>query len=419
MLLRMIGVTYMRIFQTILALGFLTISPWESYLQTKNCENIVSSAGSNNSIAFWMSTRTDTTHDQLQNLVVKGEPVTEIDPTQPRIVRKRKFVFIGTAHDMTKFSSNAGRLIQSDIVGLYGHWNGISHLTPNQITTLSTYWASTSPGFKTGGQGQMMAELGACSNVNTRGTCVFDPIFNPLSYHILRKFGGKIPREININLYNAGAGRGKYVSGNSELKPNAIYSCYMTSSDLRAAKKMIDVDIAGGAYNVAIVSSPNCGTEDLDDPFATAPFWANVRAAALYGGALALDTAPAHVFSRGQAFLSITEQQIQWAIKNHIRVTTIIEPSPRHNSDGRYTWDNNYLNNTKKFIEKLIRDNSLPTSYSVENFSKATDVTGDNVPNSLNQVAQYLVNTIPSSAGTAAPQAPGGRSEATAMLNRP
>ncbi len=67
-----------------------------------------------------------------------------------------------------------------------------------------------------------------------------------------------------------------------------------------------------GAHQVAINDTPNSLSMDLDNPFATSGFWANVRALYAFGGGGALDVPPSYFVNRETAYQQNIIQQIQW-----------------------------------------------------------------------------------------------------------
>lgn len=154
------------------------------------------------------------------------------------------------------------------------------------------------------------------------------------------------------------------------------------STNLPGWQSYVDAARLYGIKTVAPVFSPNLGIDPLTN-FATDPIYAGVREAALYGGALAIDSPPAfHV--RGPAYDSFVQGEIRWALGNGLRVTDIISP---------HSAPTTFLADTKAYIAKLEAADALPTEWVVENYrfdQPSVTIDDGSNPNSLTSVALFV-----------------------------
>lgn len=384
---------------------------WKSYMQTGNTANIVPSAGTDNSVAAWLAKKVDTTNGQLQNPSIQGGSVSGMDvsaaivngdnntlasylaskPSRPR------YIFFGGADNLYLAANLAPTLINSGKVGLYQHTNGMAGLSSDQRAALQATFAPTGSSIVTGG-GDAMAELG----IEATTPSPYTP--GTLAFH-----GGKFPREANANTD---------CNGTWTTAAGVVLQNYCTTSNLANIKVAIDSGIQNGLANFALVETPNGQTQSLSEPFATSDYWANVRAAALYGGALAIDCPPSFALWQGTPFLNMLVQQIQWARANNLRVTVILSP---WSSKGDGQPDTDIWNNTARYIDYLIRNGGVPTSYVVETYCGCTTVnplTGSSdLSTSMDHLVAYLETAPVAPPGTANPQSPvvGAASEADAF----
>ncbi len=65
---------------------------------------------------------------------------------------------------------------------------------------------------------------------------------------------------------------------------------------------------------------------DLDDPFATSGFWANVRALYAFGGGGAFDVPPSYWVNREAAYQQNIIQQIQWLNSQGLASYVLVSP---------------------------------------------------------------------------------------------
>ncbi len=163
-----------------------------------------------------------------------------------------------------------------------------------------------------------------------------------------------------------------------------------TSNDVQSWEAYVSNARTPGIMNVAPVFSDSGYSADLDIPFATSPWYATLRQAALYSGGLSFDVPPNYAFIRAPNFLANVVQQIRWATANGLRSSVIISPGavndPANNQDA------DLLANTQKLVAYLEANNALPSQFIVENYD--LDGTGNQLDtptdNSLVSVANYL-----------------------------
>ena len=146
-----------------------------------------------------------------------------------------------------------------------------------------------------------------------------------------------------------------------------------------------------GVTSIAPIFSPNAGTYSLE-PFATNPAYADLRAAAIEGGALAIDSPPAYFFLRGEQYQDFIYGEIQWAQDNDLRTTVIISP---HGDDA------NFLGDSEDYIDLLQWHDATPTDWVIENYtpSDPNGVGSDTDPNSIAGVALWVAQNAPTRAG--------------------
>ncbi len=274
------------------------------------------------------------------------------------------------------------RMLAAGTIGLYEHANAIAPLSPAQREAIYRTW-----GLPTAGQRQTVGEVG--------GYAPMDPSY--LAY-----FGGVYPVEVNMTtITNSGDGSGSYTAAAGEAHPGQAYEGFATPADLARMKAAIQAANGAGARNVAIFMTPNGGKEDLDDPFATGGFWANLRAAARFGGGIALDVPPNYYLARGGAYQAMIVQMIRWANGNGLRSSLTVSPyALRPDSAGNVGgcgFDPAFAEATQTLVANVTAAGALPTQWVVENYGlagpacgTANDVASDAAPESLNAVALYL-----------------------------
>ncbi|WP_428390597.1 hypothetical protein [Lichenicoccus sp.] len=176
----------------------------------------------------------------------------------------------------------------------------------------------------------------------------------------------------------------------SETNVNVDYTQLWTPLDLANWQAEVDALRGHGIMNVAPVWSDN----ELSD-VATSDAFANIRAAALYGGGIALDTPPEFVFNLAAgdpAYIPALEALIKWCTANGLRSSMILSP------DGGAGVDPNLLANTQKLVAMLQAAGAMPSQFIVENYSQTAATVGDyfstTSANALNAVAKWLA-TVP------------------------
>ncbi len=309
-----------------------------------------------------------------------------------------KVVFIGSVGP--GYAALAGpvasaALRRSGRIGLYQHANGNAALTPRERSALRATW-----NVKDAAGEETVAELG--------GSAVEDPGY-------LQFFGGRYPPQVNMNaLTGSGDGTGSYRSAAGEAVPGHVYGGYTSVADLAVMEQQTCGAVRHGARNVAIVMTPNGGDEDLADGFADAAFWANVRAAALFGGGIGLDVPPTYWTLRGAGYQAQVARMVAWANSSGIRSSLIVSPYAEKPDAAGHTggcgYDPAFVQNTGRLAAGLAQAGALPTQWVVENYGAAgpgcgagNDVAAGG-SESLDAAALFLAGSAPVSPSPAAPQ---------------
>ena len=328
-------------------------------------------------------------------------------PSMP--AKMPKWVYIGgvlPGYANLATAANIPQLLGSGAIGLYQHGNGNASLSPAQRTALWQTWAGT--GVTATGQGQSVGEVGE---------------FNPVDAGYLSYFGGQYPLEVNMNVTVSGS----YTAGAGDAHPGQVYGGQVSASDQAAIETATTAAIGAGARTVAYFLTPNGGTEDLDDPFATAPFWAPGRTLALFGGGLALDVPPSYWVARGAAYQSMVSQMVAWDNAHHLRTSFVLSPyalSPdAAGNSGNCGRDPNFEANARVVVAYLQAAGTMPTQWIVEPYGPVgtgcgteNDIGVDGTPNSINSVALFLARTTTlAETATAAPGVAGGAADAGLM----
>lgn len=306
-----------------------------------------------------------------------------------------KNVFLGgTGNNYCAGMANAAGLTQTlamGNIGLYQHANGNSVCTSAQRTAIWATWGGT--GVTPTGQGQTLGEVNGYTTTVPTGYLAF--------------FGGAYPNEVNMDITTgSGDGSGTYTAVTGDKFPGTVYTGFTTPTDLANTELAIGFANAAGTKSVAVFMTPNGGGEDLDDPFATAPFWANVRAIALYGGAIALDVPPTYAKNRAAPYVSMVAQMITWAVSQHIRVSLTVSPfalaADSSGNTGFCGFDPTFYENTQWLVGALAGVAPPTTQWVVENYSGGgtctnNDIAVDGTAESLNSVALLLARTVATS----------------------
>ncbi len=144
-----------------------------------------------------------------------------------------------------------------------------------------------------------------------------------------------------------------------------------------------------GLANVAVVFAPNSGqfrTSRFSDPQ-----WDCVRAAAMAGGALAVD-APPHVFSALKApYQSFVMDELHWARQNGLKSFFIISPN---GSGPRFAGE------TDRMLDVLAANGATPSNvvfetYDIQRTDAANMVGEERQPGSVAGVALRLLTKLP------------------------
>lgn len=175
----------------------------------------------------------------------------------------------------------------------------------------------------------------------------------------------------------------------------------MTSSDLAAWDGYVDNCRKLGILNVAPIYSDSNYSFDLTQPFATSPWYANVRAAAMYSGGLAFDTPPVYWLARTwDDYQQNVMEQIRWCNQNGLRSSLIVSP------DGNPALDGGFAQALKAMLKTLEAENALPSQIVVENYGGHANDLADlaaagtlydadpSDPNALNAIA-LLTSSLP------------------------
>ena len=203
------------------------------------------------------------------------------------------------------------------------------------------------------------------------------------------------PGEAEVNIQNAQYALAwfqswwQYAWLDTGLAPNSInliidYTDPNWQSDFAA---MVSAAQSYGVTTVAPIFSPNLGTDSLAS-FATSSVYAALRAAALEGGGLTIDSPPEYFFARGEAYQQFIYTEIQWAQANDLRTTVIISP----NYD-----DADFLYDTEAFVKLLAWHNATPSEWVVENYTPddPNGIGSEAVANTIANVALWVAENAP------------------------
>lgn len=387
-----------------------SMPPWRSIMTTGNLAYMAWATGTNDSAASWLGKKVDTLGGQATGLVRIGgaDSGTDIsaayvDALQstvssyiaPKTARAR-YIFFGGADNFYLTANTSNALINSGKIGLYEHANGIVRLSPAQRTAIQAKFSPTGSQLVTGG-GDAMGEIGFTD----------DPAY-------VQYFGGRYPAEDNVNIFAK--------KTNTYTEANGIvYKYYYTKYDLAKFKSNIDYVIPQGTKNIAPVITPNSfDPASIGTDFSADPYWSNLRAAALYTGAIALDTPPTYALWQGQKYITTVISEIRWGLANHLRVTVMVSPY-NVTGGGGCAIDPDLWNNTARYLDILVRNGAIPTSYVVQSYcgngspnppTGSTDLSG-----SMDHLLSMLLTYPVSPPGTAKYQGtvPGTASEADAF----
>lgn len=311
-----------------------------------------------------------------------------------------KTVFIGSVgpgYATLADPAVSAAMLKTGRIGLYQHANGNAGLTVAQRSALWATW-----------NGQDAAADGTVAEVG--GSTIEAPGY-------LQFFGGRYPFEVNMNALASGDGTESY-SSPVGAEPGHVYGDYVSAAGLASLERQICGAVRHGARSVAVVMTPNGGGEDLADGFAAAPFWANVRTAALFGGGIGLDVPPTYWVLRGAGYQAQVARMVAWANANGLRSSLIVSPYAEKpdaaGHSGACGYDPAFMQNTRRLVADLAKAGALPTQWAVENYGAAgpacgseNDVAGTGVagdPGSLDSVALSLASPTLVSRAPATPQ---------------
>ncbi len=273
----------------------------------------------------------------------------------------RQVVFIGGDVDLQSLENplDIGALLTAGEVGFYSQDDGIE----------SAYSAGTLPGI-------------VASVVNT----------------------GPGEAEINVQhgAYNLSWFQAWFQTAwlNEGLRPqsaNAIID-YTSSTWVQDFQSFVQAARSFGITSIAPIFSPNQGTDSLA-PFATNPVYADLRAAAILGGGLTIDSPPSYFFARGHEYQTFIYEEIQWAHQNGLRVTVIV--SPNYN-------DSTFGAQSAAFVKMLQWNNATPSEWVVENYtpSDPNGIGSAADPNSIAGVAAWIAQNASTTNAPATGSAP-------------
>ena len=297
-----------------------------------------------------------------------------------------KVVFIGSVgphYAALADPAISSAMLRTGRIGLYQHANGNAALTVGQRSVLWATWLGKAAATAT------VAEVGGGSIDDAGYLALFD---------------GRYPAEVNINmLTNSGDGTGVYQASVGEARTGHAYGGYTTKADFAAMKHVICSAARHGVLNAAIIMTPNGGAEDLDDGFEDAKFWANVRAAALFGGGIGLDVPPTYWTLRDASYGRLVIQMLAWATQQGIRSSLIVSPyAERPDAAGQRGgcgYDPAFAQNTARLVADLKAAHALPAQWVVENYGAndpacklSNDIAADAGSGSLNAVALSLAD---------------------------
>lgn len=305
-------------------------------------------------------------------------------------------IFMGSVSQMSAIAGDVTNSLSTGAIALYLHANGLAGLTSAQRQAIQSVWGAGGASILTGG-GTAVGEVG--SDIPDAG--------------YLALFGGKYPQEVNVDLPTSVVST-TYTATSTDAKPGTTYQNYLDAATEKQMETNFDGIISkAGTYNIAPFYTMQY---DTDDDFATGAYYANYRKLALYSGGFAVDAPPQFYLGTGSTLLDKTAAMIKWGTDNHLRVFLLVTPFTNGAQNCGYQSD--FLQSTQTFVSYLRTKGAVPTEYGAANYCGNTTNTvvnaprGDDVPQSVNQVALWLATQPVSDAGTVTPASPGGLSQA-------
>lgn len=169
----------------------------------------------------------------------------------------------------------------------------------------------------------------------------------------------------------------------------------LSDAQLSDAKLAIqDIKAKTGARIVTPWLTPNDG---IYGNFAKDVRFSNQRAAALFGGGIAIDVPTGLWFVSPPAYRNTIVSSIRWTRAHRLAVILAVSPfAAGALSIPEWNYDNKLLSQTQMLVAELALADALPTRWMVQNYG--AEVTTDNRPapesdpNSLANVAVWLSN---------------------------
>lgn len=370
---------------------------WISYMQSRNPADIVNST----TVADAIGRKPDAINGHLQNPSIQGGTASGTDigsATANGVLlakavgqaRSHYKVFMGSVSQMSAIAGDVTNSLSTGAIALYLHANGLAGLTSAQRQAIQSVWGAGGASILTGG-GTAVGEVG--SDIPDAG--------------YLALFGGKYPQEVNVDLPTSVAST-TYTATSTDAKPGTTYQNYLDAATEKQMETNFDGIISkAGTYNIAPFYTMQY---DTDDDFATGAYYANYRKLALYSGGFAVDAPPQFYLGTGSTLLDKTAAMIKWGTDNHLRVFLLVTPFTNGAQNCGYQSD--FLQSTQTFVSYLRTKGAVPTEYGAANYCGNTTNTvvnaplGDDVPQSVNQVALWLATQPVSDAGTVTPGSP-------------
>ncbi len=319
-------------------------------------------------------------------------------------------VFIGGTLGLGSLASVAlvAPMLATGRIGLYQHAVGMGSLGPPGVAALLAAW-----GLGNGG-GRGVCETGAIAN--------YDPAVIG-DYMALFGINRQYPNACVMNLPGSQTGSGTYTAPPGAAKPGTSYAQFVTPSDLAAAEAAITAALAHGAHQVAVNDTPNSYAPDLDDPFATSGYWANVRALYAFGGAGALDVPPSYFVAREPAYRQTIIQQIRWLNAQGLGSYVLVSPFLYAGADAAgntyaSAYDPLFFEHLVQMVGVLKQAGALPTHWVVENYAPpsavppATANAPDTTPEGLVAAALWLATAGRTAHAGTAPSGANGWTDA-------
>ena len=291
------------------------------------------------------------------------------------------YIFVGGtgSFDALRHGDLFEELLKTGHAGLYEHANAIyaAQEPAGLLETIEQVFRGTGPG---------QAELGQVGwNYFT-----LPPSYG--YYQSLYLQNGLSPSSANVNTPSDSAAPGQL------------------DEDVAQWKEYVDAAKTVGIKSVAPIAGPNAADEPKlgENVFATNPYYELERDEALYGKAIAFDVPPNFFLTGGSGpgYEKFIVQAIQWGNAHGLRTTVLLSPYPwPTNSDGqletfRQFTDNNFENETREFVRRLVKERAVPTEWAVDNYEDTYPRDGpamvpETVRNTTTEVGLWLARHAP------------------------